>query len=72
MSEAVDHPSHYAKGEIECIVALQSALTPEEFAGLCKGSILQYVWREKGKGGIQDLQKARWYLDYLIKSRGDK
>ena len=60
-------PDHYNQGEIECIDAIESALTPEEFEGFCKGNIVKYVWRENHKGGADDLRKAAWYLDRLIR-----
>lgn len=58
----VNAPPHYRQGEIECIEAIRAALTPEEFRGYCKGQALKYVWRERHKGGAQDLGKAAWYL----------
>jgi hypothetical protein len=36
--------------------------------GFCEGNIVKYVSRYKGKGGIEDLKKARHYLDMLIDS----
>lgn len=63
--DPVDHPAHYTQGEVQSIDALKSALTPEEFRGFCKGSIMQYIWREKHKGGKEDLKKAAWYLARL-------
>jgi hypothetical protein len=71
MIEQVDHPPHYA-GEIECIDAIQAALSPEEFAGFCKGNALKYVWRERDprKGGAVALRKAGWYLDRLASIKG--
>lgn len=68
MSDAVNHPSHYTSGNIECIDAIQSALTPEEFRGYCKGNVIKYVFRERMKGGNQDLRKAAWYLDRLTET----
>jgi hypothetical protein len=65
MSDNVNSPSHYRQGGIECIDAIQSALTPEEFRGYCKGNALKYVWRERHKGGDESLRKAQWYLDRL-------
>jgi hypothetical protein len=64
----VDHPDHYNAGPVECIDALQSALTPEEFAGFCKGNALKYIWREQHKAGIESLRKAVWYLERLIQA----
>lgn len=65
MSDNVNSPNHYRQGEVECIDAIQSALTPEEFRGYCKGNALKYVWRERHKGGEESLRKAQWYLDRL-------
>jgi hypothetical protein len=59
------NPAHYRTGSIEAIDAIQSALTPEEFRGYLKGSALKYLWREKHKGGDEDLRKANWYLNRL-------
>jgi hypothetical protein len=61
--DAVDHPNHYNDGSIECIDAIQAALTEEEFIGFCKGNAMKYIWREQLKGGMEDLQKAAWYLN---------
>ena len=62
-----EQPERYKHGDIECIDAIESALTPEEFEGFCKGNIIKYVWRENHKGGKEDLKKAVWYLERLIK-----
>lgn len=61
--DAVDHPNHYNDGSIECIDAIQAALTEEEFIGFCKGNAMKYIWREQLKNGMEDLQKAAWYLN---------
>jgi hypothetical protein len=61
--DAVDHPNHYNDGSIECIDAIQAALTEEEFIGFCKGNAMKYIWREQWKNGMEDLQKAAWYLN---------
>lgn len=65
-NDDVNHPSHYTSGSIECIEAIRAALTPEEFRGYCKGNALKYVWREKHKGGKESIEKAQWYLTYLV------
>ena len=64
----VNDPPHYNGGSIECIDAIQAALTPVEFRGYCKGNNLKYTWRENYKGKNQDLRKAAWYLDKLLGS----
>ena len=72
MHDAVNHPSHYASGGIECIDAIQASMTPEEFQGYLKGNIMKYVWRWREKGGRQDLQKANWYLTLLLQETNDQ
>jgi hypothetical protein len=60
----VNHPSHYNQGTIECIEALKSALTPEQFTGFCRGNAIKYLWRAGRKGSVgQDLLKAKWYIE---------
>ena len=65
--DLVNKPAHYNQGSLECIDAIREALTIEEFRGYCKGNNLKYVWREKYKGGNQDLEKAAWYLNAIPK-----
>ena len=67
INNAVDHPAHYNAGEIECIDAIEAALTPEEFRGFLKGNALKYIWRAGKKGdAIQDFKKSSWYIEKLI------
>ena len=63
---AVDKPTHYTSGAVECIDAIRSALSPDEFRGFCKGNILKYVWRERLKNGDEDLKKGAQYMEWLI------
>ena len=62
------NPSHYSSGKIECIDAIESALSPEEFRGFLRGNVLKYNWRCMQKNGDEDLKKSQWYLDRLIKT----
>lgn len=64
--DSVNHPSHYTQGSVETIEYMESCLSPEEFCGGCKMNVLKYVSREKHKNGLEDLKKAKWYLDRLI------
>ena len=65
--DPVDKPKHYNQGGVECLDAIEAALTPEEFKGYCKGNIIKYVWRENFKDqNIQDLKKSNFYLNRLI------
>lgn len=65
----VNHPSHYDKGEIECIDAIESSMSKEAFCGYLKGNVQKYMWRYENKGGVESLQKAKWYLNKLIEKQ---
>lgn len=64
--DIVNSPDHYTSGQVECIDAIQSALTTDEYRGYLKGNILKYIWRERLKNGAQDVQKSVWYSTELI------
>lgn len=66
-SDAVNHPSHYTQGGIECIDALEAAT--EGLTGIeavCTANAIKYLWRWKRKNGVEDLQKAHWYIQHLV------
>lgn len=65
-ASTIDHPGHYTQGKVECIEALEAALSPAEFKGFLKGDVLKYLWRSELKNGKQDLEKAKWYLEKLL------
>ena len=66
-ADVVNHPSHYTSGKIEVISIMEDQLTDEEYRGYIKGQVIKYVTRERHKNGLEDLRKAAWYLNRLIK-----
>ena len=71
--DPVNHPSHYTDGVIECINAIQESMSFEGFCGYLKGNIQKYLWRyEKKNNPLEDLKKARWYIDKLIDTMESK
>jgi hypothetical protein len=73
MSDRVEHPEHYTKGKIECIDAIEAATAGlVGIEAVCIAQVIKYVWRWKWKNGIEDLKKARWYLDKLMGKLDDK
>ena len=64
--DLVNSPPHYTQGSIQCIDAIEAALGTEGFLTFCRGNIIKYNWRAEHKGGIDDLEKSRWYLNKLI------
>lgn len=65
--DMVNEPPHYQQSsEIECIDAI-SAATGDGFQYHLQGTVLKYVWRYRYKGKpLEDLKKAKWYLEKLI------
>lgn len=64
--ETVNHPSHYNQGEIEVIDYIEDLGIGEDF---CIGNAIKYISRYKHKHDpIEDLQKAKWYIDRVIKA----
>ena len=64
----VNHPSHYTAGGIECIDCIESMIAPikNPTYAFLTGQSLKYLARYTMKNGVEDLKKARWYLDRLI------
>lgn len=67
MKDAIN-PKHYKTGKVECIDALEAATTGlEGIEAVCTANAIKYLWRWKHKNGAEDLKKAQWYIDRLIK-----
>jgi hypothetical protein len=63
----VDHPDHYQSDRYECIDVIESLGLG---SGFSIGSAIKYLWRAGRKGdAVEDLEKARWYLDREIARR---
>tara|TARA_R110000765_G_scaffold241137_2_gene343367 strand:+ start:328 stop:558 length:231 start_codon:yes stop_codon:yes gene_type:complete len=64
--DVVQNPEHYNQDyDIECIDAIHASLGLG-FGNYLQGNIIKYIWRHKYKNGVEDLRKAKWYLDRLI------
>lgn len=59
----VNNPKHYASGGIECIDAMEAAYGAEAVMHFCMCNAFKYQWRFNKKNGIEDLHKARWYMN---------
>lgn len=65
--DPVNRPAHYTSGGIECIDAMQAAFGDEAVKDFCLCNAFKYLWRHRNKNGVEDLKKARWYLNRLIR-----
>ena len=60
--DAVNRPAHYTAGRIEVIDFIE-----DQAFGYLDGQVIKYMARYRHKGApVEDLRKARWYLDRLI------
>lgn len=67
-NDNVNHPSHYTAGGIECIDALKAATEGlEGIQAVCTANAIKYLWRWRRENGAEDLKKAKWYIDRLLK-----
>ena len=64
--DVVNQPPHYGNGRIECIEYMRDNMDHMMFMGYLEGNAKKYMHRYKGKP-VEDLRKAKWYLEYLIK-----
>jgi len=67
----IDHPSHYADCKYECINVMEDWMTNEEFEGYLKGNVFKYLKRYRLKNGLEDCQKAQWYLNKLVEFKSN-
>ena len=65
--DMVNHPPHYKQRGMEVIDVIEAGIGDQGFIGYLLGNILKYLLRFRHKGKpIEDVKKARWYLDKLI------
>ena len=65
IEDKINSPIHYNSSEIECIDAIE-AMLGNDFPAYLQGNITKYLWRFKHKNGVEDLEKAKHYIDLLI------
>ena len=65
-------PNHYKSCSIECIDAMILAFGADSVAEFCLINAFKYIWRYKDKNGLEDLNKAEYYINKSEElSRGD-
>lgn len=58
----VNHPQHYNQGPHECIDVMVETQGRDAVMGFCACNAFKYLYRHREKGGIEDIEKAIWYL----------
>ena len=70
VNDPVNHPTHYTYGNIECIDFIDSCGYGFDF---CIANAIKYLCRCKHKNNtLEDMEKARWYIDHAIQGWKDK
>ena len=70
-NDPVNKPKHYSESKIECISAIEAA-TGKGYEYYLQGNIIKYLWRYRNKNGIEDLKKAQWYLNEIIRIKEEQ
>ena len=71
--DMVSHPPHYNQGGIECIDAIKAATVNKiGIEAVCVANVIKYLFRYETKNGLEDVKKAAWYLNRLIKELENK
>ena len=66
MTDNVNHPNHYVTGKYECIEVMIEAQGKEAVKDFCICNAFKYLYRADRKNGLEDIKKAKWYLDKYI------
>ena len=66
MVDNVNHPSHYETGNFECIDVMIETQGKEAVMDFCVCNAFKYIYRHNNKNGVEDIKKAKWYLDKYI------
>lgn len=64
-SDVVNSPNHYKQGERETIENIRDTMSSEGFRGYCVGNVVKYLARYKFKNGLEDVRKAKKYIEFL-------
>jgi len=61
------NPNHYKNGKVEAIDAIEAATVNKlGIEAVCVANVIKYLWRYEEKNGLEDIEKAHWYLQKLI------
>lgn len=64
-NDHVNKPSHYTQGERETIENIRDTISSEGYQGYCIGNVVKYLARYKFKNGLEDVKKAKKYIEFL-------
>lgn len=62
----VNHPYHYETGKFECFDVMREVLGDNVIKDFCIANSFKYIYRHKRKNGVEDIKKAKWYIDKYL------
>lgn len=66
VADNVNHPAHYETGKFECIEVMIEVMGKEAVADFCLCNAFKYLYRTKRKNGVEDIEKAQWYINKYL------
>lgn len=73
MKESVNHPDHYNQNGVECLDVIKAAIGTNGLRQFMIGNAIKYLFRAEHKGQyLEDMKKARFYIDETIKIHEDE
>ncbi len=70
--DVVNHPSHYETGKFECFDVMREVFGDEAVQDFCKCNAFKYLYRHTRKNGVEDIRKAKWYIDHYVQIEDEK
>lgn len=64
--DVINHPPHYETNGIECFDAILASQGKNFAMAFCICNAQKYIWRHQHKNGVDDIKKAKWYIDKYI------
>lgn len=64
-NDSVDSPNHYTQNGRETIENIRDTMSSEGYQGYCVGNVVKYLARYKFKNGLEDVRKAKKYIEFL-------
>ena len=66
VADNVNHPAHYETCKFECIEVMIEVMGKEAVADFCLCNAFKYLYRTKRKNGVEDIEKAQWYINKYL------
>lgn len=66
LMDSINHPCHYETGKFECIEVMLETQGVDAVKNFCVCNAFKYLYRHGRKNGLEDIEKADWYLKKYI------